>query len=91
MPVLKAHDARMDQTRMDHFLSFSQRFAKIKSSRLQVCCCCTHISGVNFGRARFIEIDKKRHQQLDICPNARLSAVAVCASAMLRTYQVLPI
>ena len=36
MPVLKAHDERQGQARLDHFLTFSQRFAKIKSKRLQV-------------------------------------------------------
>jgi hypothetical protein len=38
VPVLKAHDERQGQARLDHFLTFSQRFAKIKSKRLQVRC-----------------------------------------------------
>ena len=38
MPVLKAHDERQGQARLDHFLTFSQRFAKIKSKRLQARC-----------------------------------------------------
>jgi hypothetical protein len=39
VPVLKAHDERQGQARLDHFLTFSQRFAKIKSKRLQVWRC----------------------------------------------------
>ncbi|KAK9830500.1 hypothetical protein WJX72_012105 [[Myrmecia] bisecta] len=35
LPVLKAYDERQTQMTMDSFLSFSQRFAKIKSRRLQ--------------------------------------------------------
>ena len=35
LPVLQAHDQRTSQLRMDQFLSFSQRFAKIRSKRLQ--------------------------------------------------------
>eukprot|EP00884_Botryococcus_braunii_P002641 jgi/Botrbrau1/12378/Bobra.0084s0003.2 len=35
LPVLKAYDDRHTQTTMTQFLSFSQRFAKFKSARLQ--------------------------------------------------------
>jgi DNA excision repair protein ERCC-5 len=36
LPVLAAYDERQTQLRIDQFLSFNQRFAKIKSKRLQV-------------------------------------------------------
>ncbi len=36
LPVLAAYDQRQTQLRIDQFLSFNQRFAKIKSKRLQV-------------------------------------------------------
>ncbi|KAK9806600.1 hypothetical protein WJX73_007536 [Symbiochloris irregularis] len=35
LPVLKAYEERQTQLTMDAFLTFSQRFAKVKSSRLQ--------------------------------------------------------
>lgn len=35
LPVLKVFDERQSQLTMDSFLHFSQRFAKIRSSRLQ--------------------------------------------------------
>lgn len=35
MPVLKEYDNRQAQLRMEQFLSFSTRFAKIRSKRLQ--------------------------------------------------------
>lgn len=34
-PVLKAYEQRSSQLTMDQFLSFNQRFAKIRSKRLQ--------------------------------------------------------
>ena len=34
-PVLKAYEQRSAQLTMDQFLSFNQRFAKIRSKRLQ--------------------------------------------------------
>jgi DNA excision repair protein ERCC-5 len=36
VPVLQAYDRKQTQLRIDQFLSFSQRFAKIKSKRMQV-------------------------------------------------------
>lgn len=39
VPVLRAYDTRQTQLRIDQFLSFNQRFAKIKSKRLQVGVC----------------------------------------------------
>jgi hypothetical protein len=35
LPVLKEYDTRSEQLRIDQFLAFSQRFAKIRSKRLQ--------------------------------------------------------
>eukprot|EP00898_Chlorokybus_atmophyticus_P006635 jgi/Chlat1/6973/Chrsp52S06650 len=35
IPVLKAYDARETQLRMEHFFGFTQRFAKVRSKRIQ--------------------------------------------------------
>ncbi|KAK9861414.1 hypothetical protein WJX84_011927 [Apatococcus fuscideae] len=45
LPVLKAYDERQNQMTMDGYLSFSQRFAKFKSKRLQKAV--TGITGVS--------------------------------------------
>ncbi|KAK9819017.1 hypothetical protein WJX74_004467 [Apatococcus lobatus] len=45
LPVLKAYDERQNQMTMDSYLSFSQRFAKFKSKRLQKAV--TGITGVH--------------------------------------------
>lgn len=41
LPVLREYDNRQAQLRMEQFLSFSQRFAKIRSKRMQVGTRCT--------------------------------------------------